>query len=99
MEISFFRIAQEALRNSLVHGHAQHLAVSLARSNGHIELTVRDDGRGFDVEAARHSGSGLGLMSMDERAHVFGGDVHVESGSQRGTTIRVRGSAGPAASV
>jgi signal transduction histidine kinase len=97
MEISFFRIAQEALRNSLVHGHAQHLAVSLARSNGHIELTVQDDGRGFDVEAARHSARGLGLMSMDERAHVFGGDVQVESGSQRGTTIRVRGSAGSAA--
>ncbi len=91
MEISFFRIAQEALRNSLVHGHAQHLAVSLARSNGHIELTVQDDGRGFDVEAARHSGSGLGLMSMDERAHVFGGDVQVVSHPAEGTIVRVRG--------
>ena len=99
MEISFFRIAQEALRNSLVHGHAHHVAVSLARSNGHIELTVTDDGRGFDVAAARTSASGLGLMSMDERAHVFGGDVRVESGADRGTTIRVRGSAAPDAVV
>lgn len=95
MEIAFFRITQEALRNSVVHGHAQHLAVSLVRSNGHVELTVTDDGHGFDVEAARHGGSGLGLMSMDERAHVFGGDVEVVSGDARGTTIRVRGAAEP----
>ena len=57
----------------------------------------RADGSGFDVEAARHSGSGLGLMSMDERAHVFGGGVEVLSGVARGTTIRVRGAAGPSA--
>lgn len=99
MEISFFRIAQEALRNSIVHGHAHHVAVSLARSNGHIELTVTDDGGGFDVAAARTSGSGLGLLSMDERAHVFGGGVQVESAADRGTTIRVRGSAAPDATV
>ncbi|HYM23967.1 MAG TPA: ATP-binding protein, partial [Vicinamibacterales bacterium] len=77
VEIALFRIAQEALRNAIVHGSARHLTVSLARPNGHVELTVSDDGRGFDVEAARRTGDGLGLMSMDERAHVFGGDVQV----------------------
>jgi len=99
VEISFFRIAQEALRNGITHGHARHLGVSLGRSNGHVELTVTDDGSGFDFDEVRRGGHGLGLMSMSERAHVFGGDVEVVSGLERGTTIRVRGSAGPAAEV
>jgi signal transduction histidine kinase len=99
MEIALFRIAQEALHNSVVHGHAHHVSVSLARSNGHVELTVADDGEGFDVGAARQRGSGLGLMSMDERAHVFGGDVQIVSTLEQGTTVRVRGSASPLASV
>jgi signal transduction histidine kinase len=99
MEIALFRIAQEALHNSVVHGHAHHVSVSLARSNGHVELTVADDGKGFDVGAARQRASGLGLMSMDERAHVFGGDVLIVSKLEQGTTVRVRGSASPLASV
>jgi len=99
VEVSFFRIAQEALRNGITHGHARHLGVSLARSNGHVELTVTDDGSGFDFDEIRRSGHGLGLMSMSERAHVFGGDVEVISGLAHGTTIRVRGSAGPTAEV
>ena len=59
---------QEALRNGAVHGDARRLAVSIARSGEHIELTVSDDGRGFDLEAARQDGRGLGLVSMEERA-------------------------------
>jgi signal transduction histidine kinase len=90
VEIALFRIAQEAVRNAIVHGSARHLTVSLFRPNGHVELTVADDGTGFDVDAARRSGHGLGLMSMDERAHVFGGDVEVVSRPD-GTIVRVRG--------
>jgi signal transduction histidine kinase len=91
IEIALFRIAQEALRNAIVHGSARHMTVSLQRPNGHVELTVSDNGSGFDVEAARKRGAGLGLMSMNERAHVFGGDVEVISRPAEGTTIRVRG--------
>ena len=94
MEIALFRIAQEAVRNSVVHGHAHHVTVALGRLDGHVELTIADDGHGFDVEAARQRASGLGLLSMDERAHVFGGDVHIESAQERGTTIRVHGTLG-----
>jgi signal transduction histidine kinase len=94
MEIALFRITQEAVRNSIVHGHAHRVTVALGRLDGHVELTIADDGRGFDVEAARQRASGLGLLSMDERAHVFGGDVHIESAQERGTTIRVHGTLG-----
>jgi signal transduction histidine kinase len=90
-EVALFRIAQEAVRNAIVHGSARHMTVSLLRPNGHVELTVSDDGSGFDVEAARKKGAGLGLLSMSERAHVFGGDVEVVSRLAAGTTVRVRG--------
>src|SRR5262249_15209826 len=91
VEIALFRIAQETVRNAIVPGRARRLTVSLVRPNGHVELTVRDDGSGFDVEAARRSGHGLGLVSMGERAHVFGGDVEVVSRPAEGTIVRVRG--------
>jgi signal transduction histidine kinase/ABC-type uncharacterized transport system substrate-binding protein len=91
VEIALFRIAQEAVRNAIVHGSARRVAVSLLRPNGHVELTVADDGSGFDVEAARRKADGLGLISMNERAHVFGGDVEVVSRPAEGTVVRVRG--------
>jgi signal transduction histidine kinase len=92
--VCLFRIAQESLRNGIVHGDAQRLAVSLTRAGEHVELTITDEGRGFDLEAVRRDGGGLGLVSMEERAHVVGGEVHVASGLTQGTTVRVRCRAG-----
>ena len=91
--ICFFRIAQESLRNGLVHGEARHFVVSLTRSGTQIEMTVTDDGVGFDLEAVRRDGSGLGLVSMEERARVVGANVQIVSAPGQGTTIRVRGPA------
>src|SRR4029453_16489379 len=54
--VSLFRIAQESLRNGIVHGKARSLSVSLTRSAEWIEMTVTDDGEGFDVERVRGSG-------------------------------------------
>ena len=71
----------------------ERFTVSLARSGEHVELTVTDDGRGFDLEAVRRNGKGLGLVSMEERARVVGGDVQIVTGPGQGTTIRVRGPA------
>jgi signal transduction histidine kinase len=95
--VGYFRMAQEALRNGIVHGRARRLAVSLVRSNGRVELTVTDDGSGFDVDAARRDGTGLGLVSIEERAHALGGDAEIITARQQGTTVRVRGPAGSAA--
>ena len=64
-----------------------------------VELTVTDDGRGFDLEAVRGTGGGLGLVSIEERAHVIGGDVQIITGLGQGTTIHVRAPAGSAVGV
>jgi signal transduction histidine kinase len=90
LAVCLFRIAQESLRNGVVHGSARRLQVLLARSNDHVQLTVSDDGRGFDLEVVRRDGRGLGLVSMEERTHVVGGDVEITTGFGKGTTIRVR---------
>jgi signal transduction histidine kinase len=89
--VSFFRIAQEAIRNGIVHGGATRFAVTLVQQADELVLTVADDGRGFDLEAVRQAGGGLGLVSMEERAHLFGGKLEITSAPDAGTTIRARG--------
>lgn len=88
--VCLFRMAQEAIRNGLVHGGARHLVVSLARPGNDVELTVADDGVGFDPEAARRNGSGLGLVSMEERAYALGAEFNIASSPGLGTTVYVR---------
>jgi signal transduction histidine kinase len=87
-ELCLFRIAQEALRNGVEHSGSKRFAVSLAGTPSHVELTVTDDGCGFDLGAVRQDGRGLGLVSMEERARLFGGDVQIVTAPGRGTTIR-----------
>jgi signal transduction histidine kinase/ABC-type uncharacterized transport system substrate-binding protein len=93
--VCFFRIAQESLRNGIVHGGASHLTVTLNRSGDHLDLAVVDDGLGFDVSAVQSNGGGLGLVTMEERANLVGGDISIVSEPGRGTTVRVRGPAHP----
>lgn len=93
--ICFFHIAQEAFRNGIVHGHASRFAVSLAKSGEEIVLRISDDGAGFDREAVRHHGGGLGLVSMEERARSVGGHLEIVASPGQGTTVRARGPAQP----
>jgi signal transduction histidine kinase len=87
------------LRNGIVHGAAHRIAVSLARVGAQIELTVTDDGRGFDLEAVRRTGGGLGLVSIEERASAIGGNVEILTGLGKGTAVYVRAPAKAGASV
>lgn len=90
VEVALFRIAQESLQNVAAHSQASKATVSLVRCGDQIELTVADNGRGFDLDSVRLSGSGLGLVSIEERAIGIGGGVQVLTGPQAGTTIRIR---------
>jgi len=87
VEIAVYRIAQEALANAARHATAGAIVVTLAVRDGHIELVVRDDGRGFDVEGRRSQA--LGLVSMRERAVALGGRFEVTSAPGDGTTVRL----------
>ena len=86
-----FRTAQEALRNVLEHADAGHVDLELARTNGHVTLTVRDDGRGFsdaEVERRRREGH-LGLSLLEDGAAELGGRLTVESAAGGGTLVRL----------
>ena len=93
VETTCFRVAQEALTNVIRHAQAHVVDVELSQANGTLQLVVRDDGRGFDVPAARmhaaHGGS-QGLLSMQERVTLAGGDLEIDSAAGRGTSVRAR---------
>jgi PAS domain S-box-containing protein len=93
LETACFRVAQEALTNVARHAGARSVRVELRRADGEIELSVQDDGAGFDVEAARHravAGNSMGLLGMEERVMLAGGRLEVQSRVGRGTEVRVR---------
>jgi PAS domain S-box-containing protein len=85
---ALYRIAQEALHNTVKHARASRAALKLERDARGIALEVSDDGAGFDP-GEDFSGH-LGLKSMRERAARLGGTLEVESAPGEGATIRVR---------
>jgi PAS domain S-box-containing protein len=83
-----YRIAQETLTNVARHAQAGHVHVSLKALDGCLHLTVRDDGRGFDVHHLRES-EGLGLAGMHERAALAGGELEIRSEAGQGTLVHL----------
>jgi signal transduction histidine kinase len=92
MEITAFRVVQEAVTNAIRHASARRIAVSVRAKFGGLEITISDDGRGFDARAALESpatGKSLGLLGMQERAKMLGGRMHIDSSTGNGTRVRV----------
>jgi signal transduction histidine kinase len=85
--LALYRIMQEALGNAAKHARAKRIDVRLARANGHVTLTVKDDGVGFD--RGRLTTSGLGVITMRERAGQLDGTFEFETAPGRGTVVRV----------
>lgn len=87
-----FRVVQEALTNVARHASARNVRIDVHRTPRGLELTVCDDGAGFDVEAARARaahGASLGLVGMEERVSLAGGTIDIRSTAGKGTEIRV----------
>ena len=80
-----YRVAQEAVTNAIRHGRARSIAIGLSGAKGGGALTIRDDGSGFDVVPG--SDSGLGLRTMNYRAKMIGGSLHVQSSRNGGTVV------------
>jgi PAS domain S-box-containing protein len=91
LELPLFRVVQEALNNVAQHAEAGLAWVRLQASEDTINLTIRDNGRGFDVASLSGAGrSGhLGLIQMRERIKQAGGQLTVASQPDKGTEIRV----------
>ena len=92
LKIIIYRILQEALNNAVKHSGATHVLVSLKKVQHKIQLTIKDNGKGFDVEQVAMGDDmaglyGLGLISMRERAELTGGALVIESQLGTGTAI------------
>ena len=92
-ELALYRILQETLKNVEKHAHARQVMVHLTKPGNIVQLTINDDGIGFDPTqhpALRKGNGGLGLLGMRERATYVGGTLTVKSVHRAGTEIEVR---------
>ena len=89
-ENNLLRIGQEAVNNAVRHADATRVLVNLSFAPERVQLSVRDDGRGFDYEAqAQNGGRHFGLLGMRERAEQLGGTLRVHSAPGGGTEVVV----------
>ena len=92
VELSLFRIVQEALNNVIKHADAARVVTVVEMSESNITVTVQDDGIGFQPSTlAEHPATAtrLGLLGMQERARLLGGTLVIDSGSDHGTKVIV----------
>jgi len=85
---ALLRVVREAIINARRHGGAETMIVELS-DDPQLRLTVTDDGRGFDVEAASSRPGRFGLKSMEARVRAIGGTLTIESELGRGTRVEV----------
>jgi signal transduction histidine kinase len=89
---NLYRIAQEALTNVRRHAKASEVEIRICGTNEQLEMSVTDNGRGFDVQEAlerAHSEKRFGLLGMQERAYLMGGALEMETSPGEGTALRV----------
>jgi signal transduction histidine kinase len=88
LELGAFRIIQESVNNAIKHANAQNIDITVGFNARTLELSVRDDGDGFEIDGIdEQSSSGMGLMGMRERAVILAGRLDIESVQGRGTTV------------
>ena len=81
-----YRVVQEALNNVARHAQATTVQIWLQQQPGGLQLTIQDDGSGFDAQRVR----GLGLLGMEERTRHLGGTFAIDSQAGRGTLLKIR---------
>jgi signal transduction histidine kinase len=97
ISLCLFRVVQEALHNAMKHSGASHVSVHLHGDIDALDLTIVDDGVGFDVQ--KEWGRGVGLVSMGERVETVDGTFDVQSRPGKGTRLAIRVPLHPASSV
>jgi len=88
--LCLYRVTQEALRNVVQHAAATRVTVQLRCDCDNAEVSIVDDGHGFDERSARRQADGLGLISIQERARLAGGTMCVVTEVGKGSKIKVR---------
>jgi signal transduction histidine kinase len=87
LEVTLYRVVQEALNNVIKHAGTDRAEVRITEGADEVQLEVRDDGCGFEPSAAT---AGFGLTGLRERVEQLGGTVEIASGPARGTVVQAR---------
>jgi two-component system NarL family sensor kinase len=88
-ELILFRILQETLNNIIKHSKASEISIKLAYNKEGIRLQVIDNGTGFDINHLPEHQKGMGLMNIQKRAEILGGDVFIQSQPGEGTCVDI----------
>jgi signal transduction histidine kinase len=94
LETAVYRLVQEALTNVVKHADASRVAIEIVAHDGHVDVSVRDDGSGFDPTLPRE---GFGITGMRERVGLADGTLTIDSAPGEGTTVAARLQRGKAA--
>lgn len=86
--LAVYRVVQEALRNVVRHSGADYVDILMDVTDGRLNVSVEDNGKGFNVEEAKRKES-LGIISMKERVKLVGGEMSITSESGRGTVVNL----------
>ena len=86
--LCLFRLVQEGLRNVKKHSGAAKAKVALEQLNGHLHLSISDEGAGFNLKDALDK-QGIGMFSMEERARLIGAQFRIHSERDKGTQIDI----------
>jgi len=93
LKIICYRIVQETFNNAAKHSQASNLLLNISKSGDYLDLFIKDDGKGFDVEKTISKGyesTGMGLEGMIERVRLSGGHIEILSERGLGTTVKIR---------
>jgi len=91
VEISAFRVCQEAITNVIKHANAKRVHISLDYNNGSLNGTIQDDGSGFELSTTQPGADGgwaVGILGMTERVNLLGGSLTIESNPDSGTAVK-----------
>jgi two-component system NarL family sensor kinase len=88
-KLILFRTIQESIQNCIRHAEASKISILLCFESDRIQVSIRDNGKGFDIDAVLQRGSGLGLDNIRTRMQLTGGSSVVESIVQHGTNIHL----------
>ena len=84
-KLILFRIIQESLQNILKHSDAKNIILSFNFTNITLQILIKDDGKGFDVENPMHKG--IGLDSIRRRIQILGGTYNYQSNKGKGVSL------------
>ncbi len=93
IEMTLYRVIQEALNNAAKHSGASHVSLVLRSTRDHVQAIIEDDGHGFDAVRVLQSATDrgrLGLLGIKERLSDLGGSLEIESSPNSGTTLIAR---------